>query len=299
MRARIDRRVGDDLRLHLTSAPGEQLVAELRDLEPRAAERWLADRGVARLVVSALLARFDEVADPERIALLDGRATFAVRGTDLAETVVFGTGRGGEVLVRASAPVLVRLISGAADAALLHLSGDLDIEGDATLALEVGCALQIPGEGRAAVDPTSLDPVDVATACAQASVDHLRDVMRGGFREIVLGEVFRRFPDFVDADRARRTSMSVVFAVGGRADGGADHRRVVLERGVVTVEDHGDQAPPADATLVLDGAGFLRLVTGQLHPVRGVLTGAVRVRGDRAKALTFNQLMTPPRPRGR
>lgn len=296
---RIDRRAGDDLRQHLEEASGEELVTDLRDLEPRALERWLAAPATARTVVTGLLARLESVADPERLSMLDGRATFAVRGSDLAQTLVLGAGRGGQVIIRASAPVLVRLISGAADAALLHLSGDLDIEGDASLALDVGVALQIPGEGHAAVDPMSLDPVDVATACAQASVDHLREVMRGGFRDIVLGEVFRRFPDFVDADRARRTSMSVVFAVGGRADGGADHRRVLLEHGVVTVEDHGDRPPAADATLILDGAGFLRLVTGQLHPVRGVLTGAVRVRGDRAKALTFNQLMTPPRPRGR
>lgn len=225
MRARIDRRTGDDLRQHLAEASGEALVTELRALDPQALERWLAAPETARTVVTGLLARLESVADPERLSTLEGRATFAVRGSDLAETLVLGAGRGGEVVIRAEAPVLVRLISGAVDAALLHLSGDLDIEGDASLALDVGAALQIPGEGRAAVDPTSLDPVDVATAC--------------------------------------------------------------------------DQAPAADATLILDGAGFLRLVTGQLHPVRGVLTGAVRVRGDRAKALTFNQLMTPPRPRGR
>ncbi|GAB3258006.1 hypothetical protein GCM10027425_19240 [Alteromonas gracilis] len=299
MRARMDRRTPDGLRSHLATASSAELRADLRLLDERALDRWLADRETARIVVESLVSRFDDVADPERRRLLDGRATFAVRGSEVAETVVFGTGQGAAVHIIAPAPVLVRLLSGAGDAALLHLAGDLDIEGDATLALDIGGALQIPGEGRAAVDPTSLDPVDVATACARASVDHLHAVMRGGFRDVVLGEVFRRFPDFVDADRARRTTMSVVFAVGGRADGGADHRRVVLERGVVTVEDHGDQAPPADATLVLDGAGFLRLVTGQLHPVHGVLTGAVRVRGDRAKALTFNQLMTPPRPRGR
>lgn len=299
MRARMDRRDADDLRTHLATTSSEELVEDLRLVEERALERWLADRETARLLVRSLVSRFDDVADPERRRALDGRATFAVRGSDVVETVDFGTARGAAVRITAPAPVLVRLLSGAGDAALLHLAGDLDIEGDATLALDIGAALQIPGEGRAAVDPTSLDPVDVATACARASVDHLHAVMRGEFRDVVLSEVFRRFPDFVDVARARRTTMSVVFAVGGRSDGGSDHHRVLIDSGVVTVEDHGDAAPPADATLVLDGAGFLRLVTGQLHPVRGVLTGAVRVHGDRAKALTFNQLMTPPRPRRR
>ncbi|MEO7351384.1 MAG: SCP2 sterol-binding domain-containing protein [Marmoricola sp.] len=51
------------------------------------------------------------------------------------------------------------------------------------------------------------------------------------------------------------------------------------------------------ATISLDGAGLLRLATGQLHPVRGVLTGALKVKGDRAKALALNAGMMPPRPR--
>lgn len=44
---------------------------------------------------------------------------------------------------------------------------------------------------------------------------------------------------------------------------------------------------------------FLKLVTGQLNPVKGVLTGALKVKGDRAKALALNAVMDPPRPRPR
>ena len=32
----------------------------------------------------------------------------------------------------------------------------------------------------------------------------------------------------------------------------------------------------------------------RLHPVRGVLTGALKVRGDRGKALALNAVMVPP-----
>ena len=47
----------------------------------------------------------------------------------------------------------------------------------------------------------------------------------------------------------------------------------------------------------MEGHDFLRLATGQLNPVRGVLTGAMKVKGDRAKALALNAVMVPPQPR--
>ena len=108
-----------------------------------------------------------------------------------------------DVTIAADIVDFVRLVTGQSNAALLYLGGALAVEGDEMLALAVGSVFTVPGSDRAAVDPSALDPVDVATAVATTSGKHMRSVMEGGFRPIVLEEVFRRFPDFIDAEKAR------------------------------------------------------------------------------------------------
>jgi putative sterol carrier protein len=161
----------------------------------------------------------------------------------------------------------------------------------------VGSVFRLPGSDAVAVDPTSLDPVDVSTAIKGVAREHLAEVMGGDFREIVVGEVFRRFPEFLDARKAERQRLHIGFRIGGRPDGGADRYLVHVLEGSCTVErDPGDGAQ-RDATLLLDGPDFLRLVTGHINPVTALMTGKLRLRGDRAKALAFNAVMNPPKPR--
>ncbi len=165
------------------------------------------------------------------------------------------------------------------------------------LALAVGRVFTVPGSDRAAVDPSALDPVDVATAVATTSGKHMRSVMEGGFRPIVLEEVFRRFPDFIDPEKAGELKLTVGFRIGGRKDGEVDRYTVHVADGVCTIETSPPEGQQRDATITVEGADFLRLATGQLHPVRGVLTGALKVKGDRTKALALNAVMVPPQPR--
>jgi len=188
-------------------------------------------------------------------------------------------------------------VTGQSNAALLYLGGHLSIDGDALLALAVGTVFTVPGSGQSAVDPSALDPVDVATAVATTSAKHMRAVMEGGFRPIVLEEVFRRFPDFIDAEKAGDLRLSVGFRIGGRADGDVDRYCVHVSDGVCTIETSPPEGQHRDATITVEGHDFLRLATGQLHPVRGVLTGALKVKGDRTKALALNAVMVPPQPR--
>jgi putative sterol carrier protein len=139
--------------------------------------------------------------------------------------------------------------------------------------------------------------VDVATAVAATSGKHMKAVMEGGFRPIVLQEVFRRFPEFIDTDKASGLRLSVGFRIGGRKDGEVDRYVVHVADGACTVEANPPEGQARDATITMDGADFLRLTLGQLHPVRGVLTGALKVKGDRARALALNAVMVPPQPR--
>lgn len=189
---------------------------------------------------------------------------------------------------------LVRLAIGEADGALLYLSGKLDVIGDESLVLALGSALRVPGSARALIDPAALDPVAVSAAIADAKLEHLDRVMAGGFRELILSEVFRRLPDFLIAEKAERIQVALMFEIE-RGDLETFDRYVVrVADGRCVVQTGADPDEPVDATLVLAGHEFLRLVLGHLNPVRGVLSGQIRVRGQVLKALGFNSVMNIP-----
>ncbi len=196
-------------------------------------------------------------------------------------------------LLRTSLLRFVRLVSGELNAGLAYLSGKLDIEGEADLALAVGGIFRVPGSGSVAVDPRLLDPVDVATALGEVKGDHLRKVMRSGFRPVVLGEIFRRLPDFVSPERARGVRLCVGFRLTGNPDGEVERYVVEVVDGVATVTE-GDPGGDRDATVSCEGHDFLRLVTGHLSPVVGVLKGQLKVKGDRTKALKLASVMDIP-----
>jgi putative sterol carrier protein len=280
-----------------------ELIRETGDDE---LARLLGEQVFREEGVRAILARFPEFADPGRLRSLAGVVRFDLTrpgGAAECHTVSFRDGAVSlveappDVTIRAAVLSFVRLVTGQANAALLHLAGELTLEGDAMLALDVGSVFRLPGSDAVAVDPTSLDPVDVSTAIKGVAREHLAEVMGGDFREIVVGEVFRRFPEFLDARKAERQRLHIGFRIAGRPDGGADRYLVHVLDGACTVErDPGDGAQ-RDATLLLDGPDFLRLVTGHINPVTALMTGRLKLRGDRAKALAFNAVMNPPKPR--
>lgn len=287
-------------------------ILEITDLIRGASDEEL--RGLIEIVhfreegVIAILDRFEEFADADRLAGIDGVVRFELNRSKKhieIHTARFTAGEveledGGtpDVTITADIVDFVRLVTGQSNAALLYLSGRLHIDGNEMLALAVGSVFTVPGSAHAAVDPTALDPVDVATAVATTSGKHMKAVMEGGFRPIVLEEVFRRFPDFIDTAKASKLRLSVGFRIGGRKDGQVDRYVVHIADGACTIETDPPEGQRRDATITMEGADFLRLATGQLNPVRGVLTGAMKVKGDRAKALALNAVMVPPQPRG-
>ncbi|MCZ4499535.1 MAG: hypothetical protein JWQ74_2088 [Marmoricola sp.] len=188
----------------------------------------------------------------------------------------------------------LEIVAGRADGALLYLSGVLRIRGDEALVLGLGQALVLPGAEQALVDPRALDPVAVSRAIVGVPLEHLAAVMAGGFRSLVLGEVFSRLPEFLIEEKAARVAVTVGFSIGGRPDGGTDRYVVRIRHGVCTVQAGTAADEPVDATLVLEGHEFLRLVLGHLNPVRGVLSGDIRVQGQLVKALGFNSVMRIP-----
>jgi len=198
-----------------------------------------------------------------------------------------------DVAIRLPLVELVRLATGQADGALLFLSGVLEITGDEELLLEIGSLLRT-GSGRTLIDAAALDPVAVSMAIAEVSTAHLAAVMAGGFRDLVLAEVFRRLPEFVIAEKAERVNVAVAFEVAGRTDDAIDRFVVRIAEGTCSVIADAGAEERVDATLVLAGHEFLRLVLGHLNPVRAVLGGQLQVRGQVLKALGFNSVMRIP-----
>jgi putative sterol carrier protein len=260
--------------------------------------------------VAGILGRLHEFSVPERVARLRGVIRFDLqqRGKLLERhALAFDDGTmelrpdaderaPADVVLRTSVLVFIRLVSGERNAGLEYLAGGLDIEGDADLALGVGGIFRVPGTGSVAVDPTALDPVDVATALKGVKGDHLARVMRSGFRDVVLGEIFRRLPEFVDPKKAAKAQLRVGFRLTGGPSGDIERYVVEVDRGIATVTD-GDEGGDRDATVTCEGHDFLRLATGHLSPIAGVLRGQLKVKGDRAKALQLSSVIDIPQAR--
>ncbi len=282
----------------------ERIVA-LADAASDEQLRTLVDRAEVRdAAVHHVLHRLGEFAIPERLAAVNGVVEFVVdvpRGPQERHALVFDghtvavlEGDTPQVDVTIETEILdfVRLISGGRNAALLLLGGRLRVVGDEALALAVGGVFQVPGKPGVAVDPAAVDPDEVARVLKDAKDAHLREVMAGGFRDVVLEQVFTRFPQFLDARKAAKHTLHVGFTITGRPDGGSDRYLVHVVDGACRVEPGG--AEGRDATITLSGADFLKLVTGHLSPVMGVMRGAVKVRGDVSRALLLHKIMRIP-----
>ncbi|MCR6031164.1 hypothetical protein GGQ22_06875 [Nocardioides sp. zg-579] len=286
-------------------APAEALVAAVTASDDDLLLELIGREEVRAAAVPGILRRLEEYADADRLAGVSGTVRFDLRrGSRLLESHAIRLDRGAvdlvadrdaaeaaDVVLTTSLLRFVRLVSGERNAGLEYLGGGLDVEGDALLALAVGGIFRVPGHAEAAVDPTALDPDEVARAVGEASTDHLRRVMAGGFRPVVLEEVFRRLPSFVDERRAANLDLVVGFRLGG-GPGEPDRYVVTLRDGAaaVTDEDEGRR----DATIVCDAHDFLRLATGHLGAVAGVMRGRLGVKGDKAKALQFASVIRFP-----
>ncbi len=161
---------------HFATAATSEIATLVQDSEDGDLRRVLEIDHVRAALLDAILSRFAEFADADRLAVLEGVVRFelvASKKRTEVHTLSFHDGgvardsrESPQVTITADIVDFVRLATGHANAALLYLGGRLGIEGHDLLALDVGNVFSLPGSDRAAIDPTSLDPVDVATAVA-------------------------------------------------------------------------------------------------------------------------------------
>ncbi len=300
----------EGIRAFLTTTGAEDLVAAIRAAPDDDLFALVGRDEIRPVAVEVILARLHEYAVPERLALLHGVVRFdlahqgkllerhgiELRGGQIVPRPDITVGEPVDVVLTTHVVRFLRLVSGERNAGLEYLAGTLDIEGDADLAIGVGGIFRVPGTAQLAVDPTQLDPVDVATVLRTVSPGHLRKVMASGFRPVVLGEIFRRLPEFLNERKARDVHLTVAFRLLGNPTGEVERYVVRVHDGVATV-DSGEPGEARDATVTCQAYDYLRLATGHLSPVMGVLKGQLKVRGDKTKALQLSSILDIPAPR--
>jgi len=284
----------------------ERIVALVAALSDKDLDRLVALPHLREPAVRHVLGRLPEFALPGPLAKVSGLVEFAIevpRADPERHALRFGDGtvsrvpvgeQPADVIVGLAAADFVRLVTGTRNAALLLLADRLRVRGDEMLALRVGGLFQVPGRPGVAVDPAEVDPEAAALVLRRAKDAHLRRLMEGGFRDVVLQQIFERLPEFLDGEQAVGHSLDVGFTVTGRPDGTADRRAVRVHDGTCTVEEASGGESGRDAVVTAHGADFLKLVTGNLNPVLGVVRGALKVRGDVTAALTLHRIMRVP-----
>lgn len=307
----------------LTHASASDVARLLADVDPAAfivAVRAATDdeilavthdtsRGSA--VVEGVMQRIGDFAIPSQLAGVACRLRWetddpagAAHTVDLLDRTTAPVAAGTaavDVLVRGSVLQLLRLLAGQLDVAVAYLGGTLHLEGSSEHALAVAALFATDGATPLTgqpVNPRDIDPVHVARALHGVEAGHLRSVMSSGFRPIILEEIFDRMPAYVNGRRAAGVQITVGFRLTGRPDGEVDRYVLRLRDGQATVLA-GEAADAVDrhardATVTCEAQDFLRLATGHLSAVTGVLRGQLKVRGDKVAALRLNSAFDIP-----
>jgi putative sterol carrier protein len=124
----------------------------------------------------------------------------------------------------------------------------------------------------------------------RASEERLRSVMRGRLRDVLLWQIFRTIAQRAQPDA--RLNAVVELRITGRRDGGIDRHQLTLADGRCRKSRRGEPRPTV--TLELAPAAFLRLVGGTASPLRLLITGRLKLRGDLVLALALPAALRLP-----
>ena len=283
-----------------------RIVATLSDAELRGRLRG----GAREIVLDEVFRRFPDYLDAERVRDVETTFAFRIGGRDDGGSdrylVALAHGRceaGRDVAATPSVTLaldaadFVKLVTGNVNPAILVLGGRLRLEGDERAAIALTGYFRRPtGGGTGSTDPRRVDAVEVAREIENASERELRTRLTGTVRDIVLEEIFRRFPEYLDPRRAAHERAAIVWNITGREDGGHDRYVVAIDHGACETGRDLDVEPRV--TIRVDAAYFLKLVTGGVSPTLGYVLGKIKVKGDLGFAVRLTSLFKIPSARG-
>src|SRR4051794_6311891 len=184
---------------------------------PQGLLRELLVGDVRSAAIDEVIRRFPDYCDPARTrgvraavgwSIGEGtdRETFAVLFDDGEVTAGRNLDVEPRVTLELDAADFLRLATGNADPATLFLGGRLGLNGDELFAIEMASFLRIPGaegetSGERALDPSRVDATRIAAVVASAPDDALRRGMSGPIGDLILEEIFRRFPEYAQKRR--------------------------------------------------------------------------------------------------
>ncbi|KRB75849.1 hypothetical protein ASE01_12380 [Nocardioides sp. Root190] len=272
----------------------------------------LVDEDRAAAVVEGVMGRLGDLAVPAQLAGTDCTVRWElpapVEGHARAGTTVrlgadgaVACDAAADLVVRGSAAQLLRLVAGQLDVAVAYLGASIAIEGTGATALVLASLFAAEGTPPLTgtpVDARDIDPLDIARVLHGVPADHLRSVLASDFRQVILEEIFERMPTYVNGRKAAGVQITVGFRLTGRPDGEVDRYVLRLRDGQASVLA-GQAADAVDrqdrqATVTCEAADFLRLVTGHLSVITGVLRGQLKVHGDKVAALRLNSAFDIP-----
>jgi hypothetical protein len=130
-----------------------------------------------------------------------------------------------------------------------------------------------------------------------ASDDQLRQAMAfAPLRRAVLEAIFRQMPRYLDRRRAKDVRLRVRWEITRPGAGRPDVYELAIENGRARVSRGTGPAVggPVDVTIIVDGAKFLRLVSGTADPMRAYLDGDLAGTGDIMAAARMVSLFRMP-----
>jgi putative sterol carrier protein len=143
-------------------------------------------------------------------------------------------------------------------------------------------------------DLPEIEPSQFASLIAQATDEQIAEGLATN-GDLILGGVFTRWPDELDAEKARGVDAVLEWQLS-RADGRVDRWQIEIHDGACSAARDGDADP--DVTFRIGDVDFMKLVAGVEGGPRLFISGRLRVSGNLMLAARVQSLFRAPRPSG-
>lgn len=264
---------------------------------------------IRHILVDEIVRRFPDYLDAEAAAGIRGVVGWELVGLGnevdrfllIIENGVVKIGRdlvaAPTVTLRLGVISFLKLATGNGDPCTMVLSGDLELAGDGWFALQLLRLIRIPTQQGVVqlCGPNKLDVTAVARLAREIPEGHLRKRLRDPVRRILLEEIFRRLPSYLDRGHAVGVDALVAWQLTGRSDGGYNEYRTLIRGGVCTVGDAATLPGRPRVSVRTEPVVFLKLVTGNAGALSMLLRQRLTVRGDPLLASRLPRIFRLPR----